>query len=62
MGRRKAVTEDKEREPFKVEQLRGSQPSSLGGEVQSIDSSKTIKKVSWYEMDLTRRRSRARGF
>jgi hypothetical protein len=45
---RNKVAENKERVAPEVEQLRGSQPSSLGGKEQL---SKSVKE-SWYEMTM----------
>jgi hypothetical protein len=43
------VKENKEQVALKVEQLRGSQISTSGGKEHP---SKSIKKESWYEMDM----------
>jgi hypothetical protein len=43
------VAENKEAVAPKVEQLRGSQPSGLGGKEHP---SKSVKKESWYEMAI----------
>jgi hypothetical protein len=43
------VTKEKELVTLKVEQLRGSHPSSLGGKEKP---SKSVKKESWYKMTM----------
>jgi hypothetical protein len=43
------VVENKEQVALKVEQLRGHEPSSLGGKDQPFNS---IEKNSWYEMAM----------
>jgi len=52
MERSKITIERNEHKGLKVEKFRESQPPGSGGEEPPTNPSKSVKKVSWYEMTL----------